>query len=106
MSLFDNIVKEFPRLEEKQETIVSTARNNGFQDVDTLKEEGSFAGDGNYYETFRAVLAEGDFELVARVETKDKYGSFGSNDDEPFCNVLELWENGKKVKEKSYTFWK
>ncbi|WHP41462.1 hypothetical protein [Lysinibacillus capsici] len=106
MNLFDDIIKEFPRLEEKQETIVSIARNKGFQDVDTLKRADSFAGDGNYYEIFRAVLEEGNFKLVAKVETKDKYRSFVGNDDEPYCSTLELWENGKKVKEKSYAFWK
>ncbi|WP_431808557.1 hypothetical protein [Lysinibacillus sphaericus] len=106
MNLFDDIVKEFPRLEEKEETIVNIVRNKGFQDVDTLKKEGHLAGDGNYYEIFRAILEEGDFKLVAKVETKDNYRSFVGNDDEPYRSILELWENGKKVKEKSYAFWK
>ncbi|MCL1695999.1 hypothetical protein [Lysinibacillus sp. BPa_S21] len=62
MSLFDDIVKEFPRLEEKQETLANTVKKKGFQVVDTLKVQDSFAGDGNYYETFRAVLEEDNFE--------------------------------------------
>ncbi|UYZ00740.1 hypothetical protein OJ967_09740 [Peribacillus frigoritolerans] len=40
--------------------------------------------------------------MVAIVETKDKYRSFG-NDDEPWSSTLELWKNGEKLKVESYT---
>lgn len=39
--------------------------------------------------------------MVITISTKDKYRSFG-NDEEPYRNNLELWENEKLIKSKQY----
>lgn len=105
MILFDELVSKFEALEESQQTIAQVAKEIGFNNVPLNNKKDSFAGDGNYYEVYRAEYNVGNEKIIAVVKTKDKYRSFGK-DDEPFTSTVELWSNCKIINEKSYTFWK
>ncbi len=43
--------------------------------------------------------------MIISISTKDKYRSFG-NDEEPYRNNLELWENEKLINSKQYVYFK
>lgn len=45
------------------------------------------------------------YKMIITISTKDKYRSFG-NDEEPYRNNLELWENEKLINSKQYVYFK
>jgi len=53
---------------------------------------------------FHAEKTDGSQKIVITIRTRDKYRSFG-NDDEPYRNTVILYDNGKKIASESYTYF-
>lgn len=105
MEEYNAIVEQFKEFESAERSLAQISRDYGFtkEDVD---ENDKNVITGNRYEVFRASKQVGKHKLLIKVETRERYSSFGGNDDEPYFNTIELWENGKLIKSDGYTYFK
>lgn len=53
---------------------------------------------------FLAVKDVDNYTITITIETKEKYRSFG-NDDEPYKNTIALSKNGVQIYSKSYIYF-
>ncbi|QDQ03761.1 hypothetical protein EKQ63_00880 (plasmid) [Bacillus sp. BD59S] len=104
MEEYNAIVEKFKELESAERSLVQISRDYGFTEEKVDKDDNDVIA-GNRYELFKASKQVGKHKLVIKVETRDKYSSFG-NDDEPYFNTIELWEGVKLVESKGYTYFK
>lgn len=100
MDIFDEIVSRFKKLEDEKITLSNLARKYNFEEIE--KKDDSVPGE--YYYLYYGEKKIDDFLLVIEVETKDKYKSFG-DDDEPYRNTIKILKNNKVINEEYYIFF-
>ena len=100
MSLYNDIINEIKGFEESHTPISNIAHQKAF----IIKECKENDNPHDEYECFHAEKIDGSQKVVITIRTRDKYRSFG-NDDEPYHNTVTLYENEKKIASKSYTYF-
>ncbi|MBJ6722336.1 hypothetical protein I2750_19235 [Bacillus sp. PR5] len=105
MEEYNVIVEKFKELESSKQSLDQISRQYGFTNEEVDKDDNNIIA-GNRYELFKASKQVGEHKLIIKIETRDRYRSFGGNDDEPYINTLELWKDGDLIESKGYTYFK
>lgn len=101
MEYFKELLKEVDKLEEKEYPISKIAHNHDFEILNVDLDGNS----GDWYMCFKARKKYDNYLIELTTETKDKYRSFG-DDEEPYRNEITLFEGSKKIKSRVYTYFK
>ena len=104
MNEYDEIVSKFNQLENDEISLAEISRKHGFIVQEKSQEEENIPGDR--YEVFKASKQVDQYTMIIAIETRDSYRSCAADDQEPYFNTIELWENGNLIKNNSYTYFK
>lgn len=99
-SLYYKIKNEIRTFEESCTPISNVAHENGF----TIKEPKPNENPNETYECFHAEKTDGKYTIVISIYTRDKYRSFG-NDEEPYHNNVALYEDDICIDSTQYTYF-
>lgn len=102
MSLFSTIVSESLGYEYSQTPLSNLAHKYEF----TILEPEDTDKPNDYYECFKAEKLDGNQKIVITITTRDIYRSFVNDDDEPYHNKVEVFENNKRIDYFEYTYFK
>lgn len=101
MEFFKELLKEVDILEVKEHPISKIAHDYEFEILD-VNLDGAW---GDWYTIFNAIKKYDDYLIELKIETKDKYSSFG-DDEEPYRNEIVLFKESKEIQSKVYTYFK
>lgn len=102
MSLFSTIVSEASDFENTLTPLSILAHKYEF----TILEPEATDNPTDYYECFKAEKVDGNQRIVITITTRDIYRSFVNNDDEPYHNKAEVFENDKCIDHFEYTYFR
>ena len=102
MSLFSTIVSEASDYENSQTPLSTIAHKYEFN----ILEPEDTDNPNDYYECFKAEKYDGNQKIVITIITRDIYRSFVNDDDEPYHNKIEVFENDKCIDHFEYTYFK
>lgn len=103
MNLFNEIVKLAGegKFADNNIPLNKLAFDKGFNILQTAENDTPH----DYYEVFKAEKSDGDYKVDITITTKDKYKSFG-NDEEPYKNTMKLYEGNNVIDSFEYTYFK
>lgn len=103
MELYNNIIQQVENLKLKDESISQIAHTYGFDILNT--DDISSAIPGERYTIFKAIKRFDLYIIELQIDTKDKYSSFG-NDEEPYFNEIRLLKGTELIDHKEYIYFK
>ncbi|CEK34317.1 hypothetical protein UMC2_35281 [[Clostridium] sordellii] len=102
MEFFNKLLEEVEQLEIKEYPISKIAYDHGFTIMDV---KSCRSGMGEWRTLFKATKEYNDYIIEIEIKNKDKYKSFGK-DDEPYVNKITLFKESKSIRSKEYTYFK
>ena len=101
MEFYKELLREVDKLEVKEHPISKIAHDYEFEILDVNSDSDL----GDWYTVFNAIKKYDDYLIELKIETKDKYRSFG-NDEEPYRNEIILFQGSKEIQSKEYIYFK
>lgn len=101
MEFYKKLLIEVDKLEAKEHPISKIAHDYEFETLDVNLDSAL----GDWYTVFNAIKKYDDYLIELKIETKDKYRSFG-DDEEPYRNEIALFKRSKKIESRVYTYFK
>lgn len=103
MELYNEILKQVESLKSTDTSISQIAHTYEFEILNTNDYSSCIPGDR--YTIFKAKKKHNLYTIELQIDTKDKYRSFG-NDEEPYFNEIRLLKENKIIDHKEYTYFK
>ena len=102
MEMYDEILKQLEIFKSEEKSISEIGHSYNFEILPTENDEN--IGVGDRYTIFKARKEVDEYVIELQVDTRDKYRSFG-NDEEPYFNEIRILKNNKVLKSEEYIYF-